>query len=391
MQSSANAAIATKEWVHIPTPGDHYSPRTGSAVITVIRQMTRWHIEAGGRSRVLVAPETWDGYEDGARVEVPFSRLGTPSRWEKAIDSTLGAVVGRRLFSGRAYRRAAEHLGAQFDGVVFVHNEPSAVEEVARKCPHARVCLWVHNELFRTYTRRQTIRTLSHAHRVICCSAYIAKGVRIKSGECERIRVVLNGVDTQAFYPSKTRVCCQNPVILFVGRMVPQKGPDLLLMAAKELKRRNVRFLLRLVGSMNFSAANALSRYEKTLRGLALDLKESVQFLPFQDRERIAAEYRSADVLCVPSNWDDPCPLTVGEGMASGLPVIASLRGGIQEISQDAALYFSPPNVQELAEHLERVLEDDSLRIGLAARARDLAVSQSWPSQHQVLLQAIEC
>lgn len=383
-QTTAPAKVLD-EWVHIPTPGDHYSPRTGSAVITVIREMTRWHAAEGGKSRVLVARGTWDGYDDGAREEVDFPRLGTPGKWQKAIDRTLGAVISRRLLSGRPYVAAADVLGKQFNGVVFVHNEPSGVEAIARLCPNAQVCLWVQNELFRTYTISQVKRVIEHAHRIICCSDYIRKGIVAKVGEHKRLKVVLNGVDPDRFRPWDPLQDNNPPLILFVGRMVPEKGPDMLLRAGHELLRRGISFRLRLVGSSNFNANDNRTPFEAELQELAKGLGDRVEFSPFRPRAEIVSEYQAADILCVPSNWDDPCPLTVIEGMASGLAIVASRRGGIPEVGRDAVLYFDPPNITGLAQQLTFLIENIGCRNELGTLARDRAFQLSWRHQYQKL------
>ena len=387
--ASGEAACAERPldgWVHVPTPGDHYSPRTGSAVITVVHQMARWHAAAGGRTRVLVAPGTWDGFDDNAREEVAFRRLGTPPAQIKAFDRVVGGMFGRRPLSGRSYIEAAVSLGADFDGVVFVYNEPSAIEVFTKRCPTARVCLWVQNELFRTYTKRQARRVVAHAHRVICCSEFIARSVERAVGTDARVITVLNGIDTDAFVPPNILPERGTPVVLFIGRLVPVKGVDLLLRAARMLDERGVRgFRVRIVGSSNFNSADALTTYEQQLRELAAPLGERVEFRPFVDRKGIVAEYQAASIFCMPSNWDEPLGLTMGEAMACGLPVVASRRGGISEVGADAALYFDPPDVDALARQLDILLSDQAARSAVGRRARTRAEQLSWSGQYQLL------
>src|SRR5207253_334060 len=109
---------------------------------------------------------------------------------------------------------------------------------------------------------------------------------------------------------------------------------------------------VRIVGSSGFSSKSPLSRYERYLRRLASPISDRVEFRPFIERDKVPDDYRQADIFCAPSNWDDPCPLIVAEALASGLPSVVSNRGGIPEIAGDAALYFAPPNVDQLAERL---------------------------------------
>ena len=66
---------------------------------------------------------------------------------------------------------------------------------------------------------------------------------------------------------------------------------------------------------------------------LADGLRPNVKFVPFVDRSALPSLLRTADVLVVPSRWAEPSGLTVGEGLATGLPVIASLVGGSRKCS----------------------------------------------------------
>jgi glycosyltransferase involved in cell wall biosynthesis len=276
-----------------------------------------------------------------------------------------------------SYRAAAEALGGDFDGIVLVHNEPSGVEVIARRCPNAKVCLWVHNDLFRTYTRRQSCRVVHHSHRIICVSNFIANTVRAKTGEDPKIVTVLNGVDTEKFVPAVRPPDNDPPVILFLGRILPEKGPDILLRAAIQLKKKGIRFKLRVVGSQNFNAADHLTGYEAKLRQLAKDLGDSIDFQAFKPRDQVVREYQSADILCVPSNWDEPLGLVASEGMACGLACVVSNRGGLPEIGGDAVKYFCPPDADQLASRLCELAADPETRsrLGTTARKHSLSIA----------------
>src|SRR5205823_3405423 len=100
-------------------------------------------------------------------------------------------------------------------------------------------------------------------------------------------------------------------------------------------------------------------------------------------------EFHAADIFCVPSNWDDPCPLTVAEGLAAGLPMVVSSRGGIPEVAGNAALYFAPPNIVELAARLATFLDDPSQRREYATRARRRAGEITWDQQYLLLREEI--
>jgi glycosyltransferase involved in cell wall biosynthesis len=380
------------DWVHVPTPGDHYSPGTGSAIMTIIYEISRVHAERGGRTRVVVSRGTCEGYpayEVGEVVEVPFRPL--PKRWQKAVDVGLGRLGIGRPFGAGCYRPAVEGIEAGFSGVIFIHNNPVAVPMFKRRFPGAVVCLWANNELFGTYTRREANRIAAAADRLICCSGYIAGDLRprVDEGYWGKLGVVHNGVDVSYFHPCPEGLSDDPPVVLFIGRVVAEKGPDLLLKAGRKLHEKGMFFRMRIVGSSGFSATDPLSEYEQELRRIAEPMRELVEFAPFVDRKALIREFQSASIYCVPSNWDDPCPLTVPEGMACGLPTVVSRRGGIPEEGSDAVLYFDPPDVDGLAEQLRMLLSDRDLRERWSAKARARAVRFSWSAHYRQLVQCL--
>lgn len=374
--------------VQIPTPGDHYSASTGSALVTIIYEIARVHARHGGRTRVLVSQGTRHDYPVGECIEVPPT--APPVRWQKAIDMAAGRVGLGRHFGKRAYRPYLDAIDPAFAGPILVHNNPVALPMLKRRFPRAIVCLWANNELWGTYNPREAGRIAAASDRLICCSHYIADRTRQRIDERwhERIRVVHNGVDVERFGPSEAKPP-DPPVILFVGRVVEQKGPHLLLEAAAKLGKEVGPFQVRIVGSSGFAADGALSPYEQRLRELARPLGDRVVFVPFRDRAAVLEEYARGSIFCVPSNWDDPCPLTVLEGMACGMAVVASRRGGIPEQVGDAALLFDPPDTAAFAEQLRLLLDNGQVRQKHREAAREQAKRFSWPTQWRSLLEAL--
>lgn len=375
--------------IHIPTPGDHYSPATGSAIMTVIHELARRHAERGGETQVVVGRGTRHDYGVGECIEVGFPPL--PRRRHKGIDALAGRLGRPRPFATALYRPALDAVEPDFDGPVLFHNAPAPLPLMRRQRTEAKVCLYVHNELFRTYGHGELRRTVAAAHRVICVSRFMADALAERLGEAPvNVRAVLNGVDTERFRPREDGPPPGDPVVLFVGRIVPEKGVDLLLRAAARIATRNRRFRLRVIGSSGFSATDPLSRHEMALRRIAGPLGDLVNFQPFVDRDRIIEEYRAASIFCIPSNWDEPCSLTLPEALACGLPSIASDRGGIPEVGADAALYFRPPDVDGLADRLSYLIDDASARAEWGRRARERAQALSWDGQYGRFLRALD-
>lgn len=375
--------------IHLPTPGDHYSPATGSAVMTIIYELVREHARRGGETRIVVGHGTRHDYPVGTSVEVGFPPL--LSRNQKLVDAVLGRFGLPRRFGISLYEPALGAIDRDFEGPLFVHNDPAPIRMLKRRRPGARVCLYLNNVVFRPYSRRELRRILDAVDVAVCVSGFIADDVEARAGgRRDKLAIVHNGVDTARFRPVERHAADGEPMVLFLGRVIPEKGPDLLLRAARKLAGGTRRFRVRVVGSAGFSATDPLSAYEHDLRELAEPIADRVEFRPFTDREAILDEYRQASIFCVPSNWDDPCPLTVLEGLACGLPTVAARRGGIPEIGGDAALYFRPPDVDALAEQLAHLIDDERARAELGARARARAEGLSWSTRYTALSAALD-
>ena len=357
--------------------------------MTVIHELVRRHAAAGGTSRIVVNEGTRHDYEPGECVVVRGPEY--PPKWKKAVDRGLSRLGLGRPLSGAIYRPHLAAIGTNFDGPVMIHNGPAGIPPARKLCPNAFLCLWAHNELFRTYRDGELRRVVSAADRVICCSRFIADKLlaRLPKELGGRIRVVHNGVDPEQFRPG---IPHRNdpPVILFVGRMQPVKGADLLIRAAVGLAGEGVQFRVRIVGSKNFSAADPLTAYEQELRRLAEPIRDRVEFQPFTDRAAIAGVYQSADVNVVPSNWDEPFGLTVLEAMACGLPSIVSRRGGIPEAAGDAALYFDPPDIDQLAAQLALLLSESAVFQNHSLKSRERAMEMTWDRSYRQMVQCLE-
>src|SRR6185503_9255953 len=105
---------------------------------------------------------------------------------------------------------------------------------------------------------------------------------------------------------------------LFSGALIHRKGVDLLAAAFVELAREFAQVRLRVIGD---------GELRESVEQILRPVRERVEFVGFRDWDELPDAYASADVLCVPSRYDG-WGLVVPEGLASGLPVIATDRMG---------------------------------------------------------------
>lgn len=156
--------------------------------------------------------------------------------------------------------------------------------------------------------------------------------------------------------------------LLFVGNVIPRKGLHVLLESLGELRDRS--WVLDIVGSFEMDET-----YAKRIRAQieTLDLGAKITMHGMLDGENLAASYRRAHLLVVPSSWEG-FGIVYLEAMGFGLPVIAGAAGATDEIVQhEATGFLVPPNDPvTLRRQLERFLEDRELltRMSLAAFER---------------------
>jgi spore coat protein SA len=176
----------------------------------------------------------------------------------------------------------------------------------------------------------------------------------------EHTYVVHNGADEARFYPLPKEASQENavPTVLYIGQLRPIKGVHVLMAAMRILQERKVDVLCRVVGS-SFSGGSKQTRYAKQL------IKRSpsnVKFQGYRIQTEVAEEYRSADILCCPSIWQEPFGNVNIEAMACGIPVVASRVGGIPEIAAEGGvLLVEPDSPIALADALQKLIENKEL------------------------------
>ncbi len=112
-QPGAEASGRLQTHIHIPTPGDHYSPATGSAIMTIIYELARVHASRGGRTMIVVSRGTRHDYPVGECVEV--APTAPPAKWKKAVDVAAGRLGLIRPFGASAYGPANEAIPSRRD------------------------------------------------------------------------------------------------------------------------------------------------------------------------------------------------------------------------------------------------------------------------------------
>jgi glycosyltransferase involved in cell wall biosynthesis len=111
-------------------------------------------------------------------------------------------------------------------------------------------------------------------------------------------------------------------------------------------------------------------------------LKDRVHFAGVVQEAELPALYRGAEALVFPSLYEG-FGLPVLEAMACGTPVITANISAMPEVAGDAALLVDPISVEQIANSIEKVVNDDSLRLCLRNKGLIRAAQFSWEQTRQ--------
>ncbi len=187
------------------------------------------------------------------------------------------------------------------------------------------------------------------------------------------LEIVPNGVDVRAFaHPGRpVEGLPAGPKILWVNRLDPQKGFEIMLRAFEELASEIPDVHLLVAGD---------GRDRVLLRSLPSELRSRILRLGTVPHAELPRYHAAADVAVSPATGQESFGIVLVEAMAAGVPVVASDIAGYREVVRDGVdgLLVPPNDANALAAAIRRVLSEPELAATLAAAGRTRAETFSW-------------
>ncbi len=363
--------------VHLLTETDSFSDVHGAALQRWVANILRFEDEpaivACARAdsswgldhvRPLVLPGLWAYSQIKGRYRLPWSL--------------------RRRMIRRILKPALAVLKP--GSVVWVHNRPdyAAAVEPEVRAAGARLVVHLHNSLLTSFPGM--IKGPLRADRFVFCSEYLEREARRLHPEVNGTSVIYNGADERRFFPDKEWNDCsaerRAPVVLFAGRLVPEKGAHIFVEAMWLLLARGIRARGRLLGATGFGSTNSRTAYSRSIRRNA---PQNIEFGGYQPASALADEFRKADIFCSPSVWEEPFGLVNVEAMASGLPVVSTRGGGVPEVFADGGgVLVQQGSATELASALEGLIRNRVRRRELAMEGySSFQRNFTWKTAHR--------
>ncbi len=213
----------------------------------------------------------------------------------------------------------------------------------------------------------------NNAARVVSNSVGL-RDLALRTDPNRQIPVIPNGVDTDEFRPTQTRPQTETVRVLAVSRLTPRKG---------------IRFLIRSLVSLPAFVRLVVvggGGERANLESIAVEsgVVDRVEFRGLVSHESLPDIYRGCDIFCLPS-LNEGMSNTVLEAIASGLPIVATVTGGTEELVTDGenGFFVEKESPEDLADKLGTLIADPALRGRMALASRTKAESMSWKSVAQ--------
>ena len=271
----------------------------------------------------------------------------------------------------------------------FLHS-PAAIAFIARKLTGQSYSVSGHaKDIYTTLPENLVMRCRDAEFVTTCTDANRRHLVEVLGLPSSKVRLCRHGVDAARFLPGPAAPRVGR--IVSVGRLVPKKGFDVLVRACGTLRRRGVRFELRIVGG---------GELREALRALAdaEGIADLVHLTGSVSHAEVAKELAAAEVFALapsvmPDGDRDGIPNVLLEALAAEVPVVATAVSGIPEVLADGVngRLVEPGRPDLLADVLAELLADPGQRARLAAAgARFVREQCAWPSVVAPLRELLE-
>ena len=212
---------------------------------------------------------------------------------------------------------------------------------------------------------------------VLAPGVTLVQGVRASSPQAARMAALPEKIQPE---DRKHRELMR---VLYIGALVPHKGPHLILQAVRGVS------VGVLTVSLYGERAATWPAYADQLEADAVD--PPIRFCGTYAPEQLSTILAQHDVLVVPSICEETFSLVTREALQAGLPVIAARRGALLEVIQDGVngLLFEPENADDLRRCLERLRTDTRLREQLTPASTPIRDPQAYAQDMEAVYEAV--
>tara|TARA_Y100000766_G_C18839297_1_gene572164 strand:- start:7 stop:1119 length:1113 start_codon:yes stop_codon:yes gene_type:complete len=285
----------------------------------------------------------------GQYVEKPFSDL-----------NFVGIKTKKFLHFGNNLSVIKQYLGKfnleDSNRLIELHNRPYLFNYLLNKKNKRCVILYFHNDpltMKGSKTKSQRLKILKEAAGVVFVSKFLRdKFLNGINESFDNTYVIPNSLDKN----QKIALDKKLKNIIFVGRIVKEKGAHIFINAIKELSIKFSDWKFLLIGSSKLGYNNK-TLYEKEIIKIADNLGDNVEYHGYLSNEKVKDIMSKGSILVVPSIWEEPFGMTAIEGLSNKMSVISSDVGGLTEIVKDKGILIKDIDSTKLANKIEYLIQ----------------------------------
>lgn len=348
------------------TPIFSIPPRGAAAVET-------WMYQVAQRTKIQnrIACIKNEGYSDFLKVNDHCSvhRIGFSRLYKRLFQKWTR--LDPLPYSQRILN-IAKDFNVTDDSVIIVHNSIKLYRQIRKRAPKAKMVMHMHNA-FEPDGLDQNVK-------MIVPSMFLKKHYQVYLPDAD-IAIAPNGIDLEAYQKkavplqkSDLGITPEKKTIFFAGRISPDKGVTLLLQAFEQLLKERNDIELVVVGDYMSKSKGEKATYQREVRELAERLKPHCHMVGGVTPEEIYNYYSLADLVVIPSQFQEPFCMVAIEAMGAGKPVLVSTRGGMTEFVKEGDTGF----------HLQELMTPETI-------ARDINKALASPDLNDVALRGQRC
>ncbi|WP_313478313.1 lipopolysaccharide N-acetylglucosaminyltransferase [Atlantibacter hermannii] len=245
------------------------------------------------------------------------------------------------------------------NSVIVVHNSMKLYRQIRQHAPELKVAIHMHNA-FEPKGLEQNVK-------MIVPSQFLQNYYRGFLPDAD-IEIVPNGIDLdtyQSAYQAVTKadlaISPHEKVILYAGRIVPDKGVLPLMHAFEKLSQTHQDLRFVVIGDYNEESKSDNGAYPREVREIAARLGDRCKLMGSIPPDKMHTWYPLADLVVIPSQFQEPFCMVAIEAMGAAKPVLVSTRGGMVEFVKENGTGYhlrEPMTADSIAEDIETVLSN---------------------------------
>ncbi|MDI2112156.1 glycosyltransferase family 4 protein [Commensalibacter nepenthis] len=289
------------------------------------------------------------------------------------------------FMKNKAYRHGVAGFVKKYRPcLIEIHNRPEIALFIAQRFPRIPVTLTLHNDpllmrgLKTSIERKKMLRKVH----VVAVSQWV-KDRFLSHHVTGNVTILPNMIDFQEI-PAYVPITERQRTILFVGRVVADKGADLFVQICEQFLQIDPTWTVEMIGADRFDVNSPQTPFIQQLKQQIKSKQIYMTgYLPY---DQVLQKMAHASAVIMPSRWSEPFGMTALEAMACGTPLLVSSVGALPQIVGQGGVFIDPKKTEQAAIMLSKLLNDIQLQQELSTKARQQAFLYNKPDALQRLV-----